>query len=156
VFFTGDSITVQRLIPATPERIFDLLADPARHVEIDGSGTVRQSRGGSRRLGLGDTFGMNMRLGVGYATLNKVVELEESRRIAWQTLAGGPLARVVTGRTWRYELAPQEGGTLVKETWDISTERFTSRPFVRLMATSTRQNMEKTLERIEQALAAQT
>lgn len=156
MFFTGDSITVQRLIPATPERIFDLLADPARHVEIDGSGTVRQSRGGSRRLGLGDTFGMNMRLGVGYATLNKVVELEESRRIAWQTLAGGPLARVVTGRTWRYELAPQEGGTLVKETWDISTERFTSRPFVRLMATSTRQNMEKTLERIEQALAAQT
>lgn len=156
MFFTGDSITVQRLIPATPERIFDLLADPARHVEIDGSGTVRQSRGGSRRLGLGDTFGMNMRLGVGYATLNKVVELEESRRIAWQTLAGGPLARVVTGRTWRYELAPQEGGTLVKETWDISTERFTSRPFVRLMATSTRQNMEKTLERIEQALAAQS
>ncbi len=156
MFFTGDSITVQRLIPATPERIFDLLADPARHVEIDGSGTVRQSRGGSRRLGLGDTFGMNMRLGGGYAALNNVVELEESRRIAWQTLAGGPLARVVTGRTWRYELAPQEGGTLVKETWDISTERFTSRPFVRLMATSTRQNMEKTLERIEQALAAQT
>ncbi len=156
MFFTGDSITVQRLIPATPERIFDLLADPARHVEIDGSGTVRQSRGGSRRLGLGDTFGMNMRLGVGYATLNKVVELEEGRRIAWQTLAGGPLARVVTGRTWRYELEPQEGGTLVKETWDISTERFTSRPFVRLMATTTRQNMEKTLERIEQALAAQS
>lgn len=155
MFFTADSITVQRLIPAAPERIFDLLADPARHVEIDGSGTVRQSRGGSRRLGLGDTFGMNMHLGVGYATLNKVVELEENRRIAWQTLAGGPLAKVVTGRTWRYELEPRDGATLVKETWDISTERFTSRPFVRLMATSTRQNMEKTLARIEQALAAQ-
>ena len=155
MFFTADTITVQRLIPATPERIFDLLADPARHVEIDGSGTVRQSRGGSRRLGLGDTFGMNMHLGVGYATLNKVVELEENRRIAWQTLAGGPLAKVVTGRTWRYELEPRDGATLVKETWDISTERFTSRPFVRLMATSTRQNMEKTLERIEQALVAQ-
>lgn len=153
--FTADSITVQRLIPAAPERIFDLLADPARHVEIDGSGTVRQSRGGSRRLGPGDTFGMNMHLGVGYATLNKVVELEENRRIAWQTLAGGPLAKVVTGRTWRYELEPRDGATLVKETWDISTERFTSRPFVRLMATSTRQNMEKTLERIEQALVAQ-
>ena len=155
MYFALDSLTVQRLIPAPPNAIFDLLADPARHVEIDGSGSVRESRGGSRRLGLGDTFGMNMHLGVGYSTLNRVVEFEEDRRIAWQTLAGGPLAKVVTGRTWRYELEPRDGGTLVKETWDISTERFTSRPFVRLMATSTRRNMGKTLERIEQAVAAQ-
>lgn len=153
MFFALDSITVQRLIPAPPDKIFDLLADPARHVEIDGSGSVRESRGGSRRLGLGDSFGMDMRLGVAYSTLNRVVEFEEDRRIAWQTLAGGPLARVVTGRTWRYELEPRADGTLVKETWDISTERFTSRPFVRLMASSTRRNMEKTLERIERAVA---
>lgn len=152
MFFALDSITVQRLIPAPPDKIFDLLADPARHVEIDGSGSVRESRGGSRRLGLGDSFGMDMRLGVAYSTLNRVVEFEEDRRIAWQTLAGGPLARVVTGRTWRYELEPRADGTLVKETWDISTERFTSRPFVRLMATSTRRNMEATLERIERAV----
>ena len=155
MYFALDSLTVQRLIPASPDAIFDLLADPARHVEIDGSGSVRESRGGSRRLGLGDTFGMNMHLGVGHSTPNRVRAFEEDRRIAWQTLAGGPLAKVVTGRTWRYELEPRDGGTLVKETWDISTERFTSRPFVRLMATSTRRNMGKTLERIEQAVAAQ-
>jgi hypothetical protein len=148
--FSGDRITVQRLVPAPAEAIFDLLADPGRHVEIDGSGSVRESRGGSRRLGLGDRFGMNMVLGVAYSTRNTVVEFEENRRIAWRTEAAGPLATLVTGRTWRYELEPQGDGTLVRETWDLSTERFLSRPAVRLMASSTRRNMEATLARIEE------
>lgn len=146
----ANQITVQRLIDAPPAAIFDLLADPGRHVEIDGSGSVRESRGGSRRLGLGDRFGMNMVLGVAYSTRNTVVEFEENRRIAWRTEAGRPLGMLVTGRTWRYELEPQDDGTLVSETWDISTERFTSRPAVRLMGPSTRRNMEATLARIEE------
>ena len=33
-------VTVQRLIPAPAAAIFDLLADPSRHPQIDGSGTV--------------------------------------------------------------------------------------------------------------------
>ncbi len=148
--FRGDRITVQRLIHAPAEAVFDLLADPEGHAQIDGSGSVRESRGGSRRLGLGDRFGMNMVLGVAYSTRNTVVEFEENRRIAWRTEAGGPLAKLVTGRTWRYELEPQGDGTLVRETWDISTERFLSRPAVRLMASSTRRNMEATLARIEE------
>lgn len=151
---TRDQITVQRLIHASAEEIFDLLADPARHVEIDGSGTVQVSRGGSRRLRLGDSFGMDMKLGVAYSTRNEVVEFEENRRIAWRTLAGGPLAKVVTGRTWRYELEPTDDGTIVRETWDISTESPISRPVVRMtMAGSTRANMERTLERIEERFA---
>ena len=35
-----DVVTVERVIPAPPEAIFDLIADPARHHDIDGSGTV--------------------------------------------------------------------------------------------------------------------
>ena len=87
--FRGDRITVQRLIHAPAEAVFDLLADPEGHAQIDGSGSVRESRGGSRRLGLGDRFGMNMVLGVAYSTRNTVVEFEENRRIAWRTEAGG-------------------------------------------------------------------
>ena len=104
-------VTVQRLIPAPAAAIFDLLADPSRHPQIDGSGTViAPTSAGSRRLGLGDTFGMSMKLGVPYSTRNVVVEFEPDRLIAWQTLAAAPLDKVVTGRVWRYELEPVELG----------------------------------------------
>jgi uncharacterized protein YndB with AHSA1/START domain len=152
----GDRVSVQRLIAAPPDRIFDLLADPARHSEIDGSGTVVQPRSsrGDRRLGLGDSFGMEMNWKVAYSTKNVVTEFEENRRIAWRTLAPAPLDKLVTGRTWRYELEPHEGGTLVRETWDISTEAWPSRPVVRRLAEQTRRNMARTLERIEKVVTA--
>jgi uncharacterized protein YndB with AHSA1/START domain len=153
MFGGPDQITVERFIPAPAEAIFDLLADPASHVDIDGSGTVQEARSGRRRLALGDSFGMDMQLGVSYSTRNVVVEFEENRLIAWQTLAAMPLSLVMTGRTWRYELEPVDGGTVVRETWDISTERWPSRPAVRRMAGSTKTNMERTLERMEELLA---
>ena len=150
-----EQVTVQRLIPAPAEAIFDLLADPGRHQEIDGSGTLVGARSsGERRLALGDSFGMDMDWGVNYATKNVVVEFEENRRIAWQTLAPKPLSYVLTGRIWRYELEPVDGGTIVRETWDISKEAFVSRPVVRRMADMTRRNMERTLERIEEIVTA--
>ena len=79
---------------------------------------------------------------------------EEDRRIAWQTLAAAPIDKVLTGRVWRYELQPVDGGTIVRETWDISREATLSRPIVRrLMGAQTRINMARTLERIESAVA---
>jgi uncharacterized protein YndB with AHSA1/START domain len=152
------TVTVERLIPAPPQPIFDLLATPARHAELDGSGTVRRAHGSGstepRRVGLGDSFGMNMRWGVPYATHNRVTEFEDGRVIAWRTLAPGPLSLLFTGRTWRYELTPQEGGTLVRETWDTSTERPLTRALIReRLGGLTRRNMEQTLERIEQIVA---
>lgn len=145
-----DTVSVQRLIPAPPEPIFDLLVDPDGHARIDGGGSVQAARSGGRRLGMGDRFGMDMKLGVAYSTSNTVVELDENRRIAWQTLAQGPLATVVGGRVWRYVLEPVEGGTMVTETWDISQEARPSKPFVRRMEAQTRKNMAATLERIEE------
>ena len=142
-------VTVQRLIPAPAAAIFDLLADPSRHPQIDGSGTViAPTSAGSRRLGLGDTFGMSMKLGVPYSTRNVVVEFEPDRLIAWQTLAAAPLDKVVTGRVWRYELVDQGSSTIVRETWDISRDR--QRVALRRgnMPRSTKRNIERTLERI--------
>ena len=145
----SDVLSVSRLVPSPPEPIFDLLVDPAGHAEIDGGGTVKGARSGGRRLSLGDRFGMDMHLGVAYSTRNTVIELEENRRIAWQTSAGGPIGALLGGRIWRYELEPVEGGTLVTESWDLSQERWTSKPVVKMtMTASTRRNMERTLERI--------
>ena len=149
-----DAVSVQRLIPAPPEPIFDLLADPAGHALVDGGGSVQAARSGGRRLGLGDRFGMDMRIGLPYRTGNVVVEFEENRRIAWQTLAGGRLKGILGGRIWRYVLEPVDGGTLVTETWDISQEATLSKPVVRRMEGMTRTNMARTLERIEELVTA--
>jgi uncharacterized protein YndB with AHSA1/START domain len=148
---TGDVVTVQRVISAPPEVIFDLLADASRHPEIDGSGTVKTVRAGApRRLSKGETFGMSMQQGFKYSTGNTVIEFEDDRRIAWQTHPPGFLSRILAGRIWRYELKPVEGGTQVSESWDISQDH--QRFLLRLggLPKKTRANMERTLERIDQ------
>ena len=110
-------VSVSRVIEASPDVIFDVLADPARHVEIDGSGSVAAVRGGSRRLELGSRFGMDMKMGpLPYRITNTVKEFEEDRLIAWAHLGG---------HRWRYELRPVtvDGvtATEVTESFDWST-----------------------------------
>lgn len=151
---TGDVQSVERLIPASPEAVFDLLADPTRHRDIDGSGTVRDARGTSQRLSLGSEFGMSMKMGVPYSMVSTVVEFEENRRIAWQTRGPTRLGSWAGGRIWRYEIEPVEGGSLVRESWDISQESAITKPLVRMGGGKTRENMEKTLVRIEQIVTA--
>ena len=147
---SSDTTSVERVIAAPPSAIFALLADPDRHREIDGSGTVREAPAGSQLLTLGSTFGMKMKMGLPYSMVNTVIEFEPDRRIAWQTAKKlGPLG-TVGGRIWRYELEPVEGGTLVRETWDISQERV--KAAVRPLRAKTIENMTKTLARIDEVV----
>jgi uncharacterized protein YndB with AHSA1/START domain len=149
-----DVVTVERTIPAPPEAIFDLLADPARHHDIDGSGTVVAAKEASQRLTLGSRFGMSMKMGIPYSMVSEVVEFDDGRLIAWQTRGPGRIGKHVAGRIWRYELEPVEGGTRVRESWDITHESAISKPLVRRGAKQTEKNMAATLERIEQILSA--
>lgn len=106
------SVSRTTTVAAAPQAIFELLADPARHPELDGSGTVREAVGPSR-LHEGARFGMKMRMGLPYRITNTVVEFEENRVIAWRHF----------GRhIWRWQLEAIEGGTRVTETfrWDTS------------------------------------
>jgi uncharacterized protein YndB with AHSA1/START domain len=143
---TDKVISVSRVIPASAEAIFDLLADPAMHPILDGSGTVKGSRGGNpQRLSLGARFGMDMRLGGPYRVTNEVTEFEEGRRIAWRHMAR---------YTWRYELEPRDGGTKVTESFDTTTGLVPA--FVIRMVGFFRRNeesMRKTLENIERYFA---
>jgi uncharacterized protein YndB with AHSA1/START domain len=145
-------VSVEKLVPAPAERIFDLLTDPRRHRDIDGSGTLRDAVAGPERLSLGAVFGMNMRIGGPYEMTNTVVEFEEGQRIAWQPRPTNAVAgRAIGGRIYRYELTPVEGGTLVRETWDIRQERIPAllwslRPLVR-------RSLERTLDRLAQRLS---
>jgi uncharacterized protein YndB with AHSA1/START domain len=115
---TADKVvSVSRVIEAPPEVIFDVLADPGRHAEIDGSGMVQHLRGESSRLALGSKFGMDMKMGfVPYRISNTVKEFDENHSIAWAHFGG---------HRWRYELAPTEvdgrPATAVTESFDWST-----------------------------------
>ena len=105
-------VSESAVIAADPQQLFDIVADPAQHPVIDGSGTVQASRaGGPERLSLGAKFGMDMKLGAPYKIENTVVEFEEGRRIAW---------RHFNGHIWRYTFEPVDGGTEVTEQWDAT------------------------------------
>jgi uncharacterized protein YndB with AHSA1/START domain len=147
----GDVVTVERVIPAPPQAIFDLIADASRHPDIDGSGTVKKVKeGGPERLSLGVRFGMSMHQGINYSMVNTVIEYEANRRLAWQAAPKGFIGKFFGGRIWRYELEPTDSGTRVRESWDISEDH--QRSFLKMgkLATTTRSNMEKTLARIEE------
>ena len=147
-----DVVTVERIIPAPASDIFAILRDPARHREIDGSGTVRDARTGHQQLELGSRFGMSMKMGIPYSMVSTVIEYEPDRRIAWQTRGPTPIGQFVAGRIWRYELEPVTEGTLVRESWDIRQESAFTKPIVRQAADTTRRNMAATLQRIEDVL----
>jgi uncharacterized protein YndB with AHSA1/START domain len=144
-----DVVSVERVIPAPPEKIFDLVADPSRNKDIDGSGSVRDSKDAPSRLSLGAKFGMNMKMGLPYSMESTVIAFEDNRCIAWQSRPRGFGGKVAGGRIWRYDLEPVDGGTRVRETWDISQEKGT-KALIRHAKKKTRENMEKTLERIEE------
>jgi hypothetical protein len=104
------SASIEIVAPAS--QIFDILADPRRHVEIDGSDMIRRCLNGPERLGLGSEFVMSMRLwGVPYRVRNRVVEFEDNRLIAW---------RHFEPQHWRFKLEPTKSGTRVTETFDYS------------------------------------
>jgi len=146
----GDTVvSVERVIKAPAADIFAIVADASRHPEIDGSGSVKQLKHGApEQLALGTTFGMSMKLGVPYSMSNRVIEFEPDKRIAWQTTFAGPLGRFIGGRIWRYEFAASGGGTLVRETWDITKDKQRFMLKAGPVGKQTRDAMTKTLERL--------
>lgn len=105
----AQQVSAERVIAAPASAIFDVLTDPARHAEIDGSGSVRTPTSSSQRLSRGATFGMSMNRGIGYSVKNVVTAYEQDREIAWRHGGGG---------VWRYRLAPVDGGTRVTESFE--------------------------------------
>lgn len=144
---TSHIVSVSAPIPAPPEAIFAILADPKQHPRIDGSGTVRATIAGPDRLSQGAKFGMNMKQGAPYKITSTVTEFEEGRRIAWQH----PL-----GHVWRYVLEPTEGGTLVTESFDYSRVNVLHRTFLSVSGFPgrNRKGIEQTLVRLAEAVGS--
>jgi hypothetical protein len=125
------TVTIERLIDAPAQRIFDVLADPRLHCAFDGSGAVHDPRATApSRLSLGSKFVMSMRIRPPSAhpadllqvlvaimsrgrLTNTVVEFEDGVQIGWRNF----------GRhVWRWQLlAAASDATIVRETFDYST-----------------------------------
>ena len=78
-----------RRIEAPAALIFEILANPQRHTEFDGSDMLRGAVFNRLIAGVGDNFTMRMsRLGCVYLMINCVVEFEPDRRICWEPAPG--------------------------------------------------------------------
>ena len=119
------SIEVSRRIEAPAALIFEILANPRRHMDFDGSDMLRAVVFNRPISDVGDTFTMKMnRLGRDYLMLNYVVEFEPDRRIFWEPApgdlptAGGDPSKVgiPAGYRWGYILTPDgDDATVVTE-----------------------------------------
>ncbi|GAB3109129.1 SRPBCC family protein [Janibacter alkaliphilus] len=113
------SISVQRTIDAPAKDIFEVLTNPERHAELDGSGFVRSDERTNRIGKVGDVFTMNMEgdhMGGEYQTDNHVTAFDENKMVGWQTAPAGTEPK---GWEWLWELEPQgPDSTLVTHTYD--------------------------------------
>ena len=115
----GPARTVSRrvVVNAPIATVFDLVANPHKHPELDGSGTVRDIQIiGPDRLRDGAKFTVGMKqYGVPYKITSTVVAFEENKVIQWQH----PL-----GHTWRWDFeAVGDAQTQITETFDYSTAK---------------------------------
>lgn len=103
-----------REIAASPERIFELIADPSEQPRWDGNANLDGAAPGQRVRAVGDVF--TMRLTMGSVRENHVVDFAEGRRIAWRPAEVG---KAPPGHMWVWELEPLDGDrTLVTHTYD--------------------------------------
>lgn len=124
IFETGNPQikSARMVINASASTIFSILANPKRHQEFDGSATITANISGPDELVLGSKFGMQMHLGIDYKILNKVVEYEKDKLIAWKHIGQW---------RWRYQLEEQDGSTLVTESFDGTYAPFLSQVWLR-------------------------
>ena len=113
--------TVERTIEAPVDAVFDVLSNPARHQELDGSGFIRGVDHADRIQKVGDVFTMNMsgdHMGGDYQTDNHVTGYAKDKLVAWKT---APAGTEPPGWEWVWELESQgPGETLVRHTYDWS------------------------------------
>ncbi|GAB47701.1 SRPBCC family protein [Mobilicoccus pelagius] len=114
-------ITVSRTIDASPQDVWAVISNPARHAEIDGSGQIVSDEKTDRITANGQVFTMNMNaphMGGDYQTDNHVTGFDENRLLAWQTAPAGTEPK---GWEWMYELTPEgPDATQVQLTYDWS------------------------------------
>ena len=135
-------VSAARQIAASPDHIFELIADPGQQPRWDGNDNLVEAPSGQRVRAVGAVFGM--RLTNGQDRENHVVEFDEGRLIAWRPAEPG---KQPPGHLWRWLLEPiDQTQTRVTHTYDWSDLTDESR-LARARAT-TSENLEASLDRL--------
>ncbi len=113
-----DQVSYRTTVPRPVGELFALVADPYRHHEIDGSGTVNGTTSGPHQLHDGAKFSVKMKqFGVPYKITSRVTQYVPDRLIEW---------RHPMGHRWRWAFEPVvdspagTAATVVTETFDFS------------------------------------
>ncbi|MCW2587399.1 MAG: polyketide cyclase [Frankiales bacterium] len=122
----AETVSATETIDAPAEVIFAVLADPAKHAAIDGTGWVREPLDGEPLTAAGQIFRMAMYHAKhpdgGYQIANRVQVLDRPNAISWEPgydTGDGSLS--FGGWVWRYDLVVSgPGSTKVTLSYDWS------------------------------------
>ena len=120
-----DSISATAIIDAHAEVIFAVLADPATHAAIDGTGWVCEPVDTDPLTAAGQIFRMSMfhpkHPDGDYEVANRIQVLDWPNVISWETGHDpGDGELVFDGWVWRYDLTPAGDSTEVILSYDWS------------------------------------
>jgi hypothetical protein len=105
-----DRVSATRIIDAPAEVIFAVLADPAAHAAIDGTGWVRESLDSKPLTAAGQIFRMSMyhpnHPDRNYQMDNRVQVFDPPSAISWEPGYDAGDGLRFGGWTWRYDLRP--------------------------------------------------
>jgi uncharacterized protein YndB with AHSA1/START domain len=112
----NDVITVTTTVDAPVDTVFSILADPAQHAAIDGTGWVRESLDGNVLTEVGQIFDVamyhdNVEHADGhYEMANKVVHFDRPHAIAWEPGQRSSESGDIEfgGWIWRYDLTADD------------------------------------------------
>lgn len=119
-------LNVTTIVDAPTHAVFAVLADPANHAAIDGTGWVREARDGELLTREGQLFRIAMyhdnHPDGDYEMANNVIAFQPDRTLAWEPGQAGADGEIEYGGwTWRYDLEPLgEQQTRVTLTYDWS------------------------------------
>ncbi|WP_203568300.1 SRPBCC domain-containing protein [Aestuariimicrobium ganziense] len=145
-------LTVQRVIDAPADAIFDLLTLPQRHKEFDGSGFIVSDDRTQRIQAVGDVFTMNMsgdHMGGDYQTDNHVIAFVPNQVVGWQTAPAGTEPK---GWSWVYTLTAQgPQSTQVELAYDWS--KVDDKDILAMMPLVSEAELEDSLNQLASAVA---
>lgn len=148
---TSTTVSVERKIRATPERLFALITDLPRMGDWSPEATGGEWLDDTKAAELGARFkGTNRNGPKSWSTLATVTAYDPNQLFSFRISATVPIA------DWSYALVATEDGTIVTETWTDRRNaliKLLGKPFsgVADRASHNRTGMETTLRRLAEA-----
>jgi uncharacterized protein YndB with AHSA1/START domain len=135
-------VSATRVISASAERIFELIAEPSTQPSWDGNNNLASSAPGQRIRQAGDVFKTTLTNGA--VRENHVVEFIEGSKIAWRPAEPG---KPPPGHLWRWELSPINA-TLTSVTHTYDWTALTDRSRLEKARSTTEEMLRESMDKL--------